>query len=167
MIRTTLNRTAALAAAAATLLSLAACGGSDDPPATQVTTSFGTVEGVDRSATSGTHAWLGVPYAKPPVGALRWMPPVDPAVWVTVGSNDRGNEYEPNTRVPPTCGSPASESSPRCPPARSEEPDDPGEPESEPEAQAVSASAPATPTAATRATVVKVRDLMEETFRIS
>ncbi|RQP23370.1 carboxylesterase/lipase family protein [Piscinibacter terrae] len=73
---------AGAALAAASLLSLAACGGSDDaPPPTRRATSFGTVEGIDHSTTTGTYAWLGVPYAKPPVGSLRWMPPVDPAPW--------------------------------------------------------------------------------------
>ena len=41
----------------------------------------GTVLGVDYSRSSGTYAWLGIPYAKPPVGALRWMPPVDADAW--------------------------------------------------------------------------------------
>ena len=50
---------------------------------TQRQTSFGTVVGTDNSATSGTYAWKGVPFAKPPVGDLRWKPPVDPAPWTT------------------------------------------------------------------------------------
>ncbi|KVL46557.1 hypothetical protein WT01_36410 [Burkholderia cepacia] len=52
-----------------------------NPSPTQRVTSFGTVDGLDRSATTGVYAWLGIPYAQPPVGALRWMPPVDPAPW--------------------------------------------------------------------------------------
>ena len=44
-------------------------------------TRLGTVMGIDNSEASGTYAWLGIPYAKPPVGALRWMPPVDAAAW--------------------------------------------------------------------------------------
>ncbi|MEO8311686.1 MAG: carboxylesterase family protein [Caldimonas sp.] len=63
-------------------LSLGACGGGDDAP-TQVNTTFGWVQGVDDSAVSGTYAWKGVPFAKPPVGALRWMAPVDPDAWAT------------------------------------------------------------------------------------
>jgi len=29
----------------------------------------------------GTHAWLGIPYAAPPVGARRWRAPLPPAGW--------------------------------------------------------------------------------------
>ena len=29
----------------------------------------------------GSHAWLGIPYAKPPVGDLRWRAPLAPAAW--------------------------------------------------------------------------------------
>lgn len=72
-------------AAIASVLSLAACGDSDDPPPpTRVNTSYGSVEGLDRSASTGTYAWLGIPYAQPPVGARRWMPPVEPAAWTGV-----------------------------------------------------------------------------------
>src|SRR5664279_3437997 len=62
---------------------LSACGGGDDPPPTQADTTFGRVQGVDNSTTTGTLAWKGIPYAKAPVGALRWMAPVDPAPWTT------------------------------------------------------------------------------------
>ncbi len=63
---------------------LSACGGGNDPPPpTQVDTTFGRIEGVDNSATTGTLAWKGIPYAKAPVGALRWMAPVDPDPWTT------------------------------------------------------------------------------------
>lgn len=58
------------------LASLAGCG-SETPP-TERATRYGVVVGADNSATTGTYAWLGVPYAKPPVGALRWRPPVEP-----------------------------------------------------------------------------------------
>ena len=44
-------------------------------------TRFGPVVGVDDSAASGTLAWKGVPFAKPPVGALRWKAPADPDRW--------------------------------------------------------------------------------------
>jgi len=44
-----------------------------------VTTAFGVVNGY--AYDSGTWAWKGVPYARPPVGALRWKAPLDPLPW--------------------------------------------------------------------------------------
>lgn len=44
------------------------------------TTEYGKVEGVYNEETD-TYAWLGVPYAKPPVGDLRWRAPQDPEPW--------------------------------------------------------------------------------------
>ena len=44
-------------------------------------TRFGAVIGIDDSAGTGTYAWKGVPFAKPPVGPLRWKAPVDPDEW--------------------------------------------------------------------------------------
>lgn len=61
-------------------LALAGCGGGGNPPTVR-DTSLGALQGVDQSETSGTYAWKGVPYAKPPVGALRWKAPVDPDAW--------------------------------------------------------------------------------------
>lgn len=46
-----------------------------------VTTAFGPVKGY---ASNGALIWRGIPYAKPPVGALRWKAPVDPDTWTTV-----------------------------------------------------------------------------------
>ena len=43
----------------------------------------------DNSATSGTYAWKGVPFAKAPVGDLRWKPPVDPAPWTSPKSTQQ------------------------------------------------------------------------------
>jgi para-nitrobenzyl esterase len=50
-------------------------------PNMQRQTRFGAVVGSDDSAGSGTHAWKGIPFAQPPVGALRWKAPVDPQKW--------------------------------------------------------------------------------------
>jgi para-nitrobenzyl esterase len=66
----------AMTIAATTLL--AACGGADDPLPTVRSTTFGWIQGNDDSATTGTYAWKGIPFAKPPVGDLRWKAPVDP-----------------------------------------------------------------------------------------
>jgi len=50
-------------------------------PGTVRTTSLGEVVGNDDSATSGTYAWKGIPFAKAPVGELRWRAPVDASPW--------------------------------------------------------------------------------------
>lgn len=42
---------------------------------------YGSIEGIDNSASTGTLAWKGIPFAKPPVGSLRWRPPADPENW--------------------------------------------------------------------------------------
>jgi para-nitrobenzyl esterase len=44
-------------------------------------TRFGAIVGIDDSDNTGTYAWKGVPFAKPPVGALRWKAPADPDAW--------------------------------------------------------------------------------------
>ena len=35
------------------------------------------------TTTVSVQQWVGIPYAAPPVGALRWKPPVPPAPWDT------------------------------------------------------------------------------------
>ncbi|WP_431274951.1 carboxylesterase/lipase family protein [Variovorax ureilyticus] len=44
-------------------------------------TQFGKVVGIDDSDRTGTLAWKGVPFAKPPIGELRWKAPADPEPW--------------------------------------------------------------------------------------
>ena len=79
----TCTRIAAGLAAGILLASvLAGCGG-DDGPGTQRDTALGPVAGADLSATSGTYAWKGIPFAKAPVGDLRWKAPADAAAWTT------------------------------------------------------------------------------------
>jgi para-nitrobenzyl esterase len=51
--------------------------------ATQRGTAFGPVIGTDDRAATGTYSWKGVPFAKPPIGSLRWRAPVDPEPWTT------------------------------------------------------------------------------------
>ncbi len=49
-----------------------------DEASTRVETSLGLVQGY---AENGVEYFLGVPYASPPEGALRWKPPVNPRPW--------------------------------------------------------------------------------------
>lgn len=52
-----------------------------DPPRTvMATTASGAVTGL---AQDGASRFLGIPYAAPPIGPLRWRPPTDPASWTT------------------------------------------------------------------------------------
>ena len=60
-----------------------ACGGNDETAPTQIDISLGTIQGVDDSSRTGTYAWKGIPFAKPPVGSLRWKAPVDADAWTT------------------------------------------------------------------------------------
>lgn len=50
----------------------------DTRPDTRIHTESGWVEG---SRTGAQHQWLGIPYAAPPVGDLRWRAPQAPAAW--------------------------------------------------------------------------------------
>jgi para-nitrobenzyl esterase len=43
-----------------------------------VETSHGPIRGIDRN---GMHQYLGIPYAAPPLGDLRWRPPAEPPRW--------------------------------------------------------------------------------------
>jgi para-nitrobenzyl esterase len=47
-------------------------------PAPTVQTASGQVEGLYKADAA---AFLGIPYAAPPVGDLRWRPPIEPAPW--------------------------------------------------------------------------------------
>lgn len=61
------------------------------PEAPRVETTRGPIEG---RRGPGHQAFLGVPYAKPPVGALRWAPPEPPDAWT---------EPRAATSRPPRC----------------------------------------------------------------
>lgn len=58
-------------------------GGPTGDAALVLTTQAGPVRG-KLDTTTQTLAWLGLPYAKPPVDTLRWKPPVDPEPWTDV-----------------------------------------------------------------------------------
>lgn len=74
--------------AAAILTSMLAfgCGGGNGGGTVQSpvlkATHLGMVEGVD-DTTAGVYSWKGIPFAKPPVGDLRWKAPVEPDAWAT------------------------------------------------------------------------------------
>jgi para-nitrobenzyl esterase len=59
------------------ILALAAC--SNEPSALDVELDTGVVRGTDDGR--GVRSWLGIPYAAPVVGDLRWRPPRPPLAW--------------------------------------------------------------------------------------
>lgn len=75
-------------------------------------TRYGPVLGADDSAVNGTYAWKGIPFAKPPVGELRWTAPREPDAWKAARSTQQfgnacvqyGRIYGPgaNNRYDPT-----------------------------------------------------------------
>ena len=78
----------ALAAAAAAALALAGLGcarpRAEEPPPVAAADSARTLPAgavVGREGRYGGHAWLGIPYARPPVGALRWRAPEPAPPW--------------------------------------------------------------------------------------
>ncbi|TFV89259.1 carboxylesterase/lipase family protein [Oxalobacteraceae bacterium OM1] len=105
--------TALSAPLALPLLSHAAGNSDNGPHDTLRTTQYGTVQGANDD-TSKTLAWKGIPYAKPPVGALRWRAPADPDAWSGVKTTTAfgnacaqyGRIYGPgaNNRYDPTIG---------------------------------------------------------------
>jgi para-nitrobenzyl esterase len=66
------------------LVAALACGGGDPPPERDASSeralSSGAVVGYahpDHEA----HAWKGIPFARPPIGPLRWRAPRPPEAW--------------------------------------------------------------------------------------
>lgn len=71
---------------------------------TTVSTADGPVCGI---VSNGVSEWLGIPYAAPPVGALRWQPPQPPAPWTsTLQATSFGSECVQDFPLPgfPTGG---------------------------------------------------------------
>lgn len=88
-----------LAAAALALPLLSGCGSDGGSPESR-SLSLGRIEGVNDAAGSGTWFWKGVPFAKPPVGELRWRAPVAPEPWNGVREAKQfGNACIQNGRI--------------------------------------------------------------------
>ena len=78
---------------------LSACGDSGNPPEVR-NTAYGVVQGKDETSTSGTYSWKGIPFAKAPVGTLRWKAPVEPDAWTgTLVTQTFGNACMQNGRI--------------------------------------------------------------------
>lgn len=76
---------------------LSACGGSSGDPALR-RTSLGVVQG--SADAGGALSWKGIPFAAPPVGALRWKAPVAATPWNgTLAAQRFGNACLQNGRI--------------------------------------------------------------------
>lgn len=56
-------------------------GGEPDHSPVLRQTTLGSVLGLDERRSTGSYSWLGIPYAEPPVGDLRWRPPETHRPW--------------------------------------------------------------------------------------
>lgn len=66
-------------------------------------TAYGPVCGTVSTTVSGVNEWLGIPYAAPPVGNLRWEPPQPPASWTTtLEATQFGSECTQGATSPPS-----------------------------------------------------------------
>jgi para-nitrobenzyl esterase len=69
---------------------------------TTVQTADGPVCGIASTTAVGINEWLGIPYAAPPVGALRWQPPQAPTPWTTtLQATQFGSECTQGTAASP------------------------------------------------------------------
>jgi len=97
------KRPLASACAMGVALLLAACSKSPSPEPAQpagpavISTAYGSVSGI---VEGGSHAYLGLPFGKPPVGELRWRAPEKPEAWTGVrdGSKFGANCYQAEAR---------------------------------------------------------------------
>ena len=98
----------ALAAAGATAATAAAAAASGSGSGPIVTTDDGAVRGM----TAGTvDEFLGIPYAAPPTGNLRWRPPQPPAEWQGVRD---ATQFAPSCPQPPSPFAPPGPFSEDC-----------------------------------------------------
>jgi para-nitrobenzyl esterase len=81
---------AVVAAVLGSVLALAASAGSAPPSSLVVQTKGGAVAGV---LVGAENEWRGVPYAAPPVGPLRWQPPMPVTPWS--GVRDASSFHDP------------------------------------------------------------------------
>ena len=78
------------------------CAGAAEPQALVATTQYGDVRGATED---GVISWKGIPFAAPPVDALRWQPPRPPQRWsgvreTTAYRNDCMQEPFPSDAAP-------------------------------------------------------------------
>ncbi|XP_071861376.1 neuroligin-1 [Bombus fervidus] len=71
-----------------------------------VRTRYGTLRGVEDRSSTSVETYYGVPYATPPIGALRYMPPVTPTPWRGIKLADT---------MPPACPQKPPEPDPSLP----------------------------------------------------
>jgi para-nitrobenzyl esterase len=109
-----MNRTSWIGVACIALVTQGSVWSASDRSTVERQTRYGTVRGDDDSATTGTYARKGIPFAKPPTGPLRWKAPQDPDAWASPKSTQQfgnacvqyGRIYGPgaNNRYDPTIG---------------------------------------------------------------
>lgn len=63
------------------IATLAQCVAVRSKSSQKVVTSYGTVQGATSDLESNVTSYKGIPFAKPPVGNLRWTAPASPAKW--------------------------------------------------------------------------------------
>jgi para-nitrobenzyl esterase len=92
------SRLMPLLGASLAMFLLGACGGGADDPTVR-STAYGKVQGASHAA-SATYSWKGIPFAQPPVGALRWKAPAPPQAWSgTRAATAFGNACLQNGRI--------------------------------------------------------------------